>query len=142
MSRSTLVKSPKLLVEPAGPTFELLPLRLRSTWRRSGNMFEVVEIVKNVRDAACWNVIVGRIIQSLTTLFAPLLKSAPIQFEPELAKRGGASLSMTQPVAGVPSGLLLLINVQPSLCSWANVLSGGSKPSFKEAAATCDNDRE
>ena len=49
---------------------------------------------------------------------------------------------MAQPVAGVPSGLLLLIKVQPSLCSWATVLSGDSKPSFKEAAAACDNDRE
>ena len=49
---------------------------------------------------------------------------------------------MAQPVAGVPSGLLLLIKVQPSLCSWATVLSGDSKPWFKEAAAACDNDRE
>ena len=83
MSSSELVKSPKSVVEPAGPTFELFLLRLTSTWRRSGKVLDAAERVHNVRDDACWKVIVGRIIQSLTTLFAPLLKSAPIQFNPE-----------------------------------------------------------
>jgi hypothetical protein len=54
----------------------------------------------------------------------------------------GASLLIFQPVDGEPCGLLLLINVQPPLSSWVIELSGGSKPSFKEAAAAHEKDKE